>query len=311
MRQQPMNKHILSLMIVLLAIAGLACQPGTAMADGQKPRRVEKATLSLPEVEALLQKRRQQAIQWVEADRADVRSKLGGLPDLPPGIAWPYWQEQPLAFIAQLDLSAMPRLDALSDMPSEGMLYVFYDAEQSAWGSDPKDKGAWRVIYAQTLPGPGRVAAPRGLAADAIYKEKRLVPRVVSSYPTIERLDSYAYDFPDTAYDKVKELRERALGSGPEHQLGGYPNPVQGEGMEQEAQLASHGIDCRTAAGCKDPRVAKLAKGAGAWRLLLQIDTDDDTGMSWGDGGKLYFWITREALSRRDFSQIWMTMQSY
>ena len=45
------------------------------------------------------------------------------------------------------------------------------------------------------------------------------------------------------------------------------------------------------------------------WRLLLQIDTDDDAHMMWGDCGLLYFHISGQGLARRDFSQTLMVMQ--
>ena len=31
--------------------------------------------------------------------------------------------------------------------------------------------------------------------------------------------------------------------------------------------------------------------------------------MMWGDVGRLYFWIPREALEACDFSQVWMELQ--
>ena len=31
--------------------------------------------------------------------------------------------------------------------------------------------------------------------------------------------------------------------------------------------------------------------------------------MMWGDVGKLYFWIRKQDLARRDFSNVWMIMQ--
>ena len=40
---------------------------------------------------------------------------------------------------------------------------------------------------------------------------------------------------------------------------------------------------------------------AADWRLLLQLDTDDEASMMWGDLGRLYFWITGDALRRRAF----------
>jgi len=45
------------------------------------------------------------------------------------------------------------------------------------------------------------------------------------------------------------------------------------------------------------------------WRLLLQIDTDDDAGVMWGDVGILYFYIPQQALAARDFSQVHLIMQ--
>jgi uncharacterized protein YwqG len=43
--------------------------------------------------------------------------------------------------------------------------------------------------------------------------------------------------------------------------------------------------------------------------LLLQIDTDDDAGMMWGDVGRLYFWVPRAELQERNFDAVWMVLQ--
>ncbi len=38
--------------------------------------------------------------------------------------------------------------------------------------------------------------------------------------------------------------------------------------------------------------------------LLLQVDSEDDAGMMWGDLGRLYWWMTKDELARRDFSNV-------
>lgn len=63
-------------------------------------------------------------------DRVDERrmaalplgeSRFGGVPDLPPEIAWPVFQGKKLPLLAQIDLSALPK----SALPSDGWLYAF------------------------------------------------------------------------------------------------------------------------------------------------------------------------------------------
>ena len=48
--------------------------------------------------------------------------------------------------------------------------------------------------------------------------------------------------------------------------------------MQLECRLVSNGMLGGNPTGHKGPRGAGLRPGAVAWRLLLQVDTDDDTG---------------------------------
>ncbi|HVF98530.1 MAG TPA: YwqG family protein, partial [Chloroflexia bacterium] len=69
-------------------------------------------------------------------------SKFGGLPDLPEDVAWPEWNGGPLAFIAQFRLEEVAPYDLQRLLPTTGMLYFFYEAQQSTWGDLPGDKGS-------------------------------------------------------------------------------------------------------------------------------------------------------------------------
>jgi hypothetical protein len=48
--------------------------------------------------------------------------RLGGRPNLAPDLTWPEWDNEPLAFVAQLDLTAIPEIAGL-DLPRSGALY--------------------------------------------------------------------------------------------------------------------------------------------------------------------------------------------
>jgi hypothetical protein len=57
-------------------------------------------------------------------------SKIGGLPELPEGVAWPRDEDGPAAFVAQLDLAAFSRLDGFDWLPRTGRIYLFFEDQR-------------------------------------------------------------------------------------------------------------------------------------------------------------------------------------
>jgi len=47
------------------------------------------------------------------------------------------------------------------------------------------------------------------------------------------------------------------------------------------------------------------------WELFLQLDDDEAIGFSWGDGGRLYFWVEPERAASSDFSNVWRMFQCH
>ena len=87
-------------------------------------------------------------------------SKFGGQPDIPKGHAWPIWNDEPLAFLCQINLAPVNKLDTEGLLPSTGLLSFFYVADQSTWGFDPKDRGSWSVRPAGEDSGRAAAAPP-------------------------------------------------------------------------------------------------------------------------------------------------------
>lgn len=249
------------------------------------------------------------ALHICESVRSHDFSKFGGPPDVPKAFEWPVWNGRPLAFLLQLRLSDINKEGYLPDLPTSGLLYVFYDEEQSTWGFDPKDEGSWRVMFFEETGDLKMRRYPKDL--ETRYKEKYVCAKPIVTYPPMEdericellgsdeKLDDMYYDLRDSVYEEEVA-----------HHLGGYCDPVQGADMDWECQLASNGIYCGDETDYDDERAKELlAAGAGEWVLLLQIDSDDDTEMIWGDMGSLYFWIRRSDLREKRFDKVWMILQ--
>jgi uncharacterized protein YwqG len=230
-------------------------------------------------------------------------SKLGGLPDLPPGLAWPKWKASYLTFVAQVNLAELPANELL---PNVGMLSFFYDREQSAWGFDPKHKEGFRLWY-----------FPEGLQLI------RAVEPEPSAFPCAQLSFGPFLSLPNPCAESVKGLLleseddeqycdffEKHAGPAPQHQILGWPHVIQNE-MELECQLVTNGVYVGDASGYKDSRRKELEPGADDWTLLFQIDSDDNAKMIWGDGGMLYVWIRRQDLAACKFEKAWTILQCF
>lgn len=240
--------------------------------------------------------------------RTTAFSRLGGLPNLPGELAWPEWKGKPQAFLAQLDLAEIHAAQP-SFLPSSGQLYFFYDQEQSVWGFDPKDLGGWRVLYHPGKPdGSAERPAPDGLGENYIYRSQPIVPHRIDVLPDSQQLSRDEFDW-ERDGDAYHALRDEAFEGIKHHQILGHPTPVQNPDMELECELASNGIYVGNPEGYRDPRVESLREGAREWKLLLQLDTDDDCGWMWGDVGTIYFWVRESDALRGDFSKVWMIFQ--
>jgi hypothetical protein len=75
-------------------------------------------------------------------------SKIGGRADLRQGVEWPRADDGwPLSFLAQINLAQATDFDVNQDLPPQGLLSFFYDAQRTPWGFDPSDRGKWKVFY--------------------------------------------------------------------------------------------------------------------------------------------------------------------
>jgi len=242
---------------------------------------------------------------------SDVKnSQIGGKPRVNiESFEWPYVDNKPMAFIAQLDLAELMPEFSIDWLPNTGSLLFFYEMDDMVWGFDPKDKGHWKVIYeSKALT---EIGFPKDLDKDYQLQHSFLSPMRISILPAYDSEAVEALNFSDEQFDAYIEYKNSYDEHNPQHQIGGFPSPVQSNGMELESQLASNGVNCGSPEGYEDPRVKALKAGAKDWRLLLQVDTDDDLELMWGDGGMLYFWIREQDAKTFNFDASWLILQCY
>ena len=230
-------------------------------------------------------------------------SKLGGLPDLPDGFAWPMREiiargipmRMALPFVAQLRMDALARCDADRLLPHAGILYFFYLDELhlysiGAWSMTATADPTNRLIlhYDGDLARLRRADPPEELPASRRYGACALTFAREVTLPNVE-----------TAY-----IRDRGSADGmvvlTEDEWSAYADLH----YERRANLMIHQM-----LGHYDnvqPYPAGTDTGA---RLLLQVDSQDNNGMRWGRDGKLYFFIQERDLVARRWATVWTREQ--
>jgi uncharacterized protein YwqG len=236
-------------------------------------------------------------------------SKLGGLPDLPAGTAWPEWQGVPQSFIAQIRLDDAHPYDTQRLLPASGMLWFFYDAKQQTYGDQPSDKGGWSVLFSDNVQNKlSRATAPNALPASSRFHacSIRFASEItVSQQP---ELDISHFDWTQAEQQQYEKLLSTLYSqqemAEPHNRMLGFADTIQDD-MRSQCQLVSHGIT-----DSSDPRAQDLLKTANDWLLLLQVDSDEQANMRWGDTGMLYYWITSQNLQAKHFDSTWLVLQS-
>jgi uncharacterized protein YwqG len=251
----------------------------------------------------------EKCLQLVAAE-TQGNSFLGGLPNLGSKIEWPRKNNKPLGFIAQFDMSEINRGKVISWLPDCGRLLFFYDMEEWPWGFDPKDKGGWSVYYENGNEGLSVKNPPADMNKENIAPATKYVKAITFiSYPDAQRLNYDEVGLSDDNEEEYYEFIEELYGDNPHHQVGGFPNPVQNDCMEEDCQLVSNGVYCGNAEGYNSKEAIALKSQENDWKLLFQFDSDDDIEAMWGDLGMLYFWVKESEAKKSEFSNSWMVLQ--
>ena len=221
-------------------------------------------------------------------------SKFGGKPYWEKGVEYPKNRDgKPLYMIAQLNFSEMPKIE---EYPSEGILQ-FFIANDDTQGCNfdenyeevIKNPQGYRVVFHESVikdeslldqdtPNIKDVNMPvdREYALE-LYSMKDLPKGDSCIFDKIVDMEIYKKeDYKDELYDEINN-RFSSGGS----KLGGYAYFTQ-----------------------EDPR---FGEDCDKWQLLFQLASTSykDIDIMWGDLGVAHFFIEKDRLLKRDFSQVW------
>ncbi len=215
-------------------------------------------------------------------------SKYGGLPDVPDDFSWPHDDDgAPLTLLMQVCCEELAEHDTDKIFPHSGWLYFFYNIEKQEWNNGSHTA---QVLYFDCPKDSLKPSTPpTSLTRENILDEHPISMSSQMSYPS--RDDFYEltgmYDTEYAIATKDVEDDEDGDKNGVLATMGGYAEVIQNSMLD----------------GQGDSRI-----------LLMQMFTVQEKGMEeliFGDMGNIYFYIDKEKLSRRDFSDIYFELQCY
>jgi uncharacterized protein YwqG len=219
-------------------------------------------------------------------------SKMGGNPDLPSGFAWPTSSSgTALAFLCQLEFNLLTGTQSDSTL----LLQFFYDNANQPSGDTKAQQSQWRVLLTDSSKAVS-TSPPISCPGVEAFSEKLIHGVFENTFPDPDKLSRVT-----SLNQAVKELYldaiEKWYGEEPWHRHGGN----------------SQNVQCEMETDCEE--LAEEAKDApqsqDTWKLLLQLDSDENLEMCWGDGGRLYFWIREDDFASRNFDNVRLFMQGY
>lgn len=239
------------------------------------------------------------------------RSKLGGLPNLPENIDWPFGQVHfgskpapvPLHFFAQIDCSELPRID--DRLPTSGMLFFFANAaSEYCWEDENPDRDHSRVIYVADLPADQKVRKPPSEIheIEGSISERETPASFYEGYDQNDDLIRSVFCEYPVKFFVIDSYREEDLkGMIRPHAM--FGRNVRAALGRKEGQLPD--LDC--------PQHQMLGHFYSSQEIgkrgddivpLLMLSYDSYTGMEICDMGQMHFWITESDLKDRNFDNV-------
>ncbi len=249
-------------------------------------------------------------------------SRLGGWPDLTSNTPWPTWENRPMSFLGQINLTDVHEVQSNIRLPKEGVLLFFLGCDDEVsefptqgrstyfiqyYFEDAYKEAPWKVVY----------ASPEDLLKRTIY-EGEIAPALFE--PSLVRLFKSnmflpheetsvyeCFDFTPDERDRYNEVLNVLHEEVAENQLSGYPNIIQSGSIEMECVLNASGENSdNSKSNHSNEHQNKLLDQSQDWGLLLQLTSDDNVGFGWGEAGHLYFYGKKEEMEIGCFDNIYV-----
>lgn len=216
-------------------------------------------------------------------------SKYGGTPYLPFGYEYPKdFHGNAMRLLAQINFEELPSIDPF---PSKGILQFYISANDDVYGmnfDEPTSQENFKVIY-----------LPEVVKDNSkIIKDFSFIHFSVEDYfpITLEGRLQFSIEYAPVAcndFQFEQIFNEAAYNMFDDKECDWY---------EKEYSSAGHKIGGYAYFTQYDPRDNNTYNDYKT--LLLQIDTDDELGIMWGDCGVANFFIRDEELERLDFTRV-------
>lgn len=215
-------------------------------------------------------------------------SQLYGLPHLPAREPWPLHKGKPMVLLCQIDLAAVAAVGTAATLPASGGLLVFAATDE---GGDVAIDESFNPAAVRVMVVPQLAAQPTLAPAGASDWPGRQPLKPVAGkavWPQPDAALVQALGWAPAAVDAYRQYLDSQVpdDAANGHLLLGYPGALQNNDLEMDA-------------ACEHD----LPGGPTAWRLLLQLDSDDT--LMWGtDSGRLYLMVHEADLAAGDFSRV-------
>lgn len=234
-------------------------------------------------------------------------SKIGGYPDINTGFKWPTIENRALTFLCQINLEETASYNL--SLPKKGMLYFFIAplSEQRY----PEVLDMIKVVYLEDT----NFKVTNNFISYPVLEEFTVQFYEHYTIPSYQEKVFLDYNFDDETSNKLSDLEEYIhflTSNGEEHtphHMLGDPNAVQGAvKVFWGSRFLNPSDKYYEKIG---DNLEKYQVQGSKFELLLQINLDDSriSVPNLGDNS-LYFGILKDDLLKKDFSRVFLEIQS-